>query len=69
MASIHTWKAREKAAKMGAFAGDEAALPLWELSKRELIEIALRLTMSEVPSEAVKQVQDEHQCLKANGLI
>lgn len=67
--SIHTWRAREKAAAMGAFAGDDSAAPLWELSKRELIEIALRLTMTEEPAEAVKRVQEEHRCLKDNGII
>ena len=69
MASIHTHRAQAKAAQMGAYAGDESANELWDLSKRELIEIALRLTMAPTPSEAVSQVKDERFTLKQNGII
>lgn len=43
MTSLHTQKAMNKAARMGGMAGDNRAAPLWDLSKRELIEIAMRL--------------------------
>ncbi len=43
MPSIHTDRSIEKAREKGGFAGDHASLPLWELSKRELVEIAIRL--------------------------
>lgn len=69
MASIHVWKSIEVAASKGGFAGDPVTLPLWELSKRELVEIALRLTMAENAADAMQQVQDEHGSLKANGII
>lgn len=41
--SIHTQKARAAANARGGLSGHEAARPLWDLSKRELVEIALRL--------------------------
>lgn len=41
--SIHTARSRYKAAQMGGLAGAPEAAELWELSKRELIELALRL--------------------------
>lgn len=69
MASIHVWKAMEKAASKGGFAGDKATLPLWELPKRELVEIALRLTMAENVADAMSRVEDERQALKANDII
>ncbi len=67
--SIHKWKAMDKAARMGGYAGCKEAEPLWDMSKRELVEIAMRLTMASSPADAVKQVFDEHQALKANGII
>ncbi len=69
MSSIHIWKSIEVAANRGGFAGDPSTLPLWELPKRELVEIALRLTMAENVSDAMQQVQDERSALKANGII
>lgn len=69
MSSIHVWKGMAVAARKGGFAGDESTLPLWDLPKRELVEIALRLTMTEDVSEAVQRVQDERSALKANGII
>lgn len=69
MASIHVWKAMQKAADKGGFAGDDTTLPIWELPKRELVEIALRLTMAENVSDAVQRVWDERHALKANGII
>ncbi len=43
MASLHVWRAIEKARNKGGYAGNEAAMPLWNMSKRELVEIACRL--------------------------
>ena len=37
--SIHTDKARRKARDMGAWAGAANAKELWNLSKRELVEV------------------------------
>jgi hypothetical protein len=71
--SIHTWKAREKAARMGGYAGSPAAAPLWELSKRELVEIAARL--GEICSDeggeegGIARAIEEHGILKANGIV
>lgn len=41
--SIHTRKSRETATRKGGLSGEDAALPLWDLSKRELVEMVLRL--------------------------
>lgn len=41
--SIHIMRSQEKARLKGAFAGNEGNACLWDLSKRELIEIALRM--------------------------
>ncbi len=73
MASIHVWAAREKAARLGGYAGDADAGHLWDLSKRELVEIALRLGQvcaedDSLPA-AIKRVNEEVEALKANGII
>ncbi|WP_141247096.1 hypothetical protein [Mesorhizobium sp. WSM3866] len=71
--SIHTWKARDKAARMGGYAGRDSAAPLWEMSKRELIEIATRL--GEICSDeggadnGIARAIEEHGILKQNAII
>lgn len=71
--SIHIWKAQEKAARMGAYAGNTEAAELWSLSKRELIEIALRL--GEICADdfsvdgAIARVKEEHRILREQGII
>jgi hypothetical protein len=73
--SIHTWKAINKAARMGGYAANRDAEDLWNLSKRELLEIALRL--GELCTEdgeggidnAIKRVREESVVLRANGII
>lgn len=72
--SIHTWKSIEKAREKGAFAGEDLAVPLWNLSKRELIEIALRLggLTAGNPDDlaaAVDAVNNEHATLRRAGII
>jgi hypothetical protein len=67
--SVHVWKAINVARDKGAFAGQACSAPLWELSKRELIELALRLTMRETPEEAVAAVEVELACLRAQEIV
>jgi diphthamide synthase (EF-2-diphthine--ammonia ligase) len=70
--SIHTWKAREKAARMGGYAGCDEAAPLWEMSKRELVEIAARLGEICAGGGAeggIARAIEEHGILKANGIV
>lgn len=75
MTSLHQWKAIEKANLMGGYAGHPDAVALWDLSKRELVEIAIRLgemtADSDSPSveDAIARVREEHRALKANGII
>ena len=74
MPSIHGWKAIEKARALGGFAGVEAALPLWELSKRELIEIALRLGAlnegeCDNPQAGVNAAMNEFDALQRANII
>lgn len=75
--SVHFWKSHNLAASKGAAFG---ALPpadaktLGELSKRELIEIALHLSAVNQGVEASNQaaldgVMIEYRILKQNGLI
>lgn len=73
MASIHIWNSMAKAADKGGYAGNPETLPLWELSKRELVEIALRL--GEISGDdfslegALARVEEERVALVANGII
>lgn len=73
MPSLHVWKAINKAADKGAYAGHPDALPLWELSKRELIEIALRLGEradgTYTVYAAVKAALGEYEILKDQNII
>lgn len=73
MSSLHVWKAREKASRMGGYAGRDDAAPLWDLSKRELVEIAARLgelCAEEVSAEnGIARALEERDILRANGII
>lgn len=42
MHSLHSVKSQRKAGRLGAFAGALDTTHLWSLSKRELLEVALR---------------------------
>lgn len=62
----------DKAAKLGAYAGLSETEDLWRLSKRELVEIALRL--GEQCSDggfdgALARVRDERETLASQGII
>lgn len=74
--SIHTWKAYRIAERKGAWAGQDPDRwqVLAKLSKRELIEIALRLGASAAgecdnPQAGFLQVIDERDALRANNII
>ena len=75
--SIHFWKSVSIARQKGAFLGaldTEQAKSLGDMSKRELIEIALRLAALQAdnpddPEQAFHRLQDEAHNLKANGII
>jgi hypothetical protein len=74
MPSIHAWKSIEKARDAGGFAGEEGALPLWDMSKRELIEIALRLGAmaageSDSAEHGIQVALNEYEALRLNGII
>lgn len=77
MASIHIHKARSVAASKGA-ASATATLELWDLSKREIIEVALHLAALSTESydEAMQdgdkgegRFWEEYLALKNNRLI
>jgi hypothetical protein len=66
----------EIAASKGGAAGQSQHEPLWELSKRELVEIALHLATVAVGDEgaltdgrAHARIREELQALKANGIV
>ena len=71
--SIHIWRAMAKASKMGGYAGQEKTEDLWKYSKRELVEIALRL--GEICSDeggfdnALERVREERRTLRDNKII
>ncbi|MEL7281328.1 MAG: hypothetical protein AAGK79_13290 [Pseudomonadota bacterium] len=67
--SVHVQRAQDKAALMGAFAGDPETFDLWEMSKRELVEIALRLTMEDGVDQAAARVREERRVLKQADII
>lgn len=74
MPSIHAHRSREVARQLGGFAGADCALPFWEMSKRELIEIALRLGALNSGycdnAEAGSEIAlEEHRALRASGII
>lgn len=74
MASIHVWKAIKAARAKGGSAGLEQNLPLWEMSKRELVEALLHLsalavqcepTAPEATARAIAEIEALHQ----NGIL
>lgn len=71
--SIHTWKAREKASRLGGYAGLDEAAPLWDLTKRDLVEIAARLGEACAeeggPEKGIARAIEEHRILKQNGIV
>ena len=69
--SLHTDKAMAKARSMGAYAGRPAAADLWALSKRELLEVALRLgeLCAEDAESPASRVREEVACLREQGII
>lgn len=71
--SIHKWKAMDKAARLGGYAGRKDAAPLWDMSKRELVEIATRLgeqCADEGGAEnGIARAIEEHRILKENGIV
>lgn len=74
MPSIHTHKSMKKAREMGAFAGDAAALPLWEMSKRELVEVVIRLGglaagKADSPKAGIDAAIQEANALRLAGII
>ncbi len=73
MASTHIWRSIEKAASLGGYAGRDTARPIWEMSKRELVEIAIRmseLALGDGDTEAaIARVIEERKILKANRII
>lgn len=74
MPSIHAWKAIDKASASGGFAGDRDALPLWDMSKRELIEIAIRIGAQvagecDTATSGIVVALQEHEALRRNGII
>jgi hypothetical protein len=74
--SIHKWNSMEVARKKGGFAGAAENASLWDLSKRELVEISLRLASVAVGDEssledgrALARVSEERDALKASGVL
>lgn len=69
------FNAMSKAARLGGYAGRPETSGLWDLSKRELVEIALRLgeicaDADEITvDDAIARVWEERRILKANGII
>lgn len=67
-------RSKAKARQLGAFAGQDCAKPLWDLSKRELVEIAIRLgalTSGDCDSAdaGVRAALHEHQTLVRSGIV
>jgi hypothetical protein len=72
--SIHTMRAQAIAKARGGIAGNPANADLWNLNKRELVEVALRFgaQISGTPDtfEGARQaVLDELAALRSNGII
>lgn len=67
--SIHTNRSKRIARERGGMAGNPAVADLWDLSKRELVELTLRLTMREDAQEAADAVRDELTALRVNGIV
>jgi len=60
---------RQVAREKGAFAAHPAAVELWRLSKREILEVALRLSKHDDPSLAVDAFINEYEILKGAGIV
>ena len=71
--SIHVEKAVAVARGRGAWAGEACARDLWNLSKRELVEIGLRLADQTVglagPEAAADRCREELAVLKGQGIV
>jgi hypothetical protein len=75
--SFHIQRAIEVAQGKGAYAGESVNRKIWDLSKRELVEIALHLAASSTDSYdealggagACERVFAEHKSLKDNGIL
>ena len=70
--SIHKNRAILKAKEMGGYAGDPECRDLWDLSKRELVEVALRLgerMNADSIQAAAEEVRGEIELLRMNGVI
>ena len=71
--SMHVDRAVKVARDRGAWAGQECARDLWDLSKRELVEIGLRLadqTMGGAGLEtAVGRCREELRVLRDQGIV
>lgn len=74
MPSIHIHKSIEVAKAKGGFAGEDAAMPLWNMTKRELVEIAVRLGAAnsgkcDSPEAGAKAAIKESEALARAGII
>lgn len=75
--SVHIDKAISVARAKGGHAGHDDNRDLWDLSKRELIEIALHLAAASTgeyetalaDGRARQRVIDEHDRLRASGIV
>jgi len=72
--SMHTDRARALAAQRGGFAGRDCALPLWAMSRRQLVEIAMRLGAMNAgdpdnPEAGLRAAMHEHHCLLLSGIL
>ena len=70
--SIHKDRAIIKAREMGAYAGEPDCRDIWDLSKRELVEVALRLAerSNGASIKAIaEEVRWEIERLRINGII
>ncbi len=71
--SIHVERAVASARRRGAWAGEACARDLWNLSKRELVEIGLRLAGQtlggEDPEAAADRCREELTVLKQQGIV
>ena len=76
--SIHAGKSMDKASGLGAAGGDDCTIPLWNMSKRELIECLLHIAAQAsdegyddaINSDgAVKRVLEEYAILQNHNLV
>lgn len=77
MPSIHTHKAIEKAERQGGFAALNPARDLWDLPKRELVELVMRQAAllagdpdaTDGGTEARRNVETELRALRRAGIL